>query len=46
MLKICDSSICRPLEITYKSCVEQVNFPQEWKKAIVCFANKKNGNSW
>ena len=29
MLKLCGSSICRPLQIIYKSCLDRGNFPQE-----------------
>ena len=35
MLKICESSICKPLEIILKSCLESGIFPLEWKKANV-----------
>ena len=35
-LKICGSSVCRLLEIVYKSCLDKGKFPQEWKKANVC----------
>ena len=33
MLKICGPSICKPLEIIFKSCLESGIFPLEWKKA-------------
>ena len=35
MLKICEPSICKPLEIIFKSCLESGIFPLEWKKANV-----------
>ena len=35
MLKICESSIYKPLEIIFKSCLESGIFPREWKKANV-----------
>lgn len=35
MLKLCGESVCRPLDIIYKTCLESVNFPSEWKKANV-----------
>ena len=35
MLKLCGFSICRPLQIIYKSCLDKRKFPQEWKKANV-----------
>ena len=28
MLKICGSSVCRSLQIIYKSCLDKGNFPQ------------------
>ena len=42
MLKICDSSFCRPLQIIYKSCLDMGKFPQEWKKPNVVPVHKKN----
>ena len=42
MLKICASSVCRPLQIIYKSCLDKGKFPQEWKKANVVPVHKKN----
>ena len=42
MLKICGSSVCRPLQIIYKSCLDKGKFPQEWKKANVVPVHKKN----
>ena len=42
MLKICGSSICRPLQIIYKSGLDRGKFPQEWKKANVVPVHKKN----
>ena len=42
MLQICGSSICRPLQIIYKSCLDRGKFPQEWKKANVAPVHKKN----
>ena len=35
MLKTCDSFVCRPLQIIYKSCLDKGNFPQELKKVNV-----------
>ena len=34
MLKICDQSIIRPIQIIYKQCFEKSCFPDEWKKAV------------
>ena len=42
MLKICGSSVCRPLETICKSCLDRGKFPQEWKKANVVPVHKKN----
>ena len=41
ILKICGSSVCRPLQIIYKSCLDRGTFPQEWKKANVVLVHKK-----
>ena len=41
MLKICGSSICKPLKLIFKSCIENENFPLEWKKANVVAVHKK-----
>ena len=35
LLKICSESILNPLEIIFKSFIEKVQFPLEWKKANV-----------
>ena len=42
MLKMCGSSVCRPLQIIYKSCLDRGKFPQEWKKANVVPGHKDN----
>ena len=42
MLKICGSSICRPLQLICKSCLDRGKFPQEWKKANFVPVHKKN----
>ena len=42
MLKICGSSVCRPFQIIYKSCLDKEKFLQEWKKANVVPVHKKN----
>ena len=41
MIKICDASICKPLELIFGSCLENGEFPTEWKKANVVPAHKK-----
>ena len=35
MLKICGDSICRPLNIIFKTCLRTGKFPLEWKKANI-----------
>ena len=41
MLKICGSSICKPLEMIFKQCIETGVFPSEWKKANIVPIHKK-----
>ena len=41
MIKICDASICNPLELIFRSRLENGKFPTEWEKANVVPANKK-----
>ena len=43
MIKICDTSILKPLELILRSCLENGKFPTKWKKAIVVPAHK-NGD--
>ena len=45
MLKICGDSILKPLELIFKSCLENGKFPIEWKKANVPPVHKKITNS-
>ena len=40
MLKLCDKSICKPLNIIFKSCLTQDISPLEWKKANVAPIHK------
>ena len=42
MLKICGDPISKPLELTFKSCIESGKFFIEWKKANVVPVHKKN----
>ena len=35
MIKICDTSVCRPLKLIFQSCLKSGKFPPEWKKANV-----------
>ena len=41
MIKICDTSICRPLKLIFQACLESGKFPNEWKKANVVPVHKK-----
>ena len=45
MLKIWGDSILKPLELIFKSCLENGKFPIEWKKANVVLVHKKITNS-
>ena len=42
MIKICVESILKPLELIFKSCLENCKFPIEWKKANVAPVHKRN----
>ena len=35
MLKLCDKSICKTLDLIFQSCIKQGKYPTEWKKANV-----------
>ena len=41
ILKICGDSICRPLNIIFKTCLRISKFPLEWKKADIVPIHKK-----
>ena len=41
MVKICDSSIVRPLCLIYETCMHTGLFPDNWKKANVLPIHKK-----
>ena len=41
MLKICDDSICRLLNMIFKTCLRTGKFPLEWKKANIVSIVKK-----
>ena len=41
MLKICDNSTYKPLQLIFRSCIENGKFPSEWKKANVVPVHKK-----
>ena len=41
MLKLCGKSICKPLVLTFQSCIKQRKVHTEWKKANVVPAHNK-----
>ena len=41
MLKICDDSTCRLLNIIFKTCLRTGKFPLEWKKANIVSIGEK-----
>ena len=41
MIKLCSDSIYKPLEMIFKSCLNQGFFPVEWKKASLVPLHKK-----
>ena len=41
MVKLCDASFCKSLELIFKSCLESGKFPLEWKKVNVVPPHKK-----
>ena len=42
MLKLCCTSLCEPLSTIFKSCLSQMKFYLEWKKANVVPIHKNN----
>ena len=46
MLKICGSSVCRPLQFIYKSCLGKANFHRGGKMLILSQYIRKMINSW
>ena len=41
MIKICGRSLCKPLEMIFKSCIKKGEYPSAWKKANVVPVHKK-----
>ena len=41
MIKLCVNSICKPLSVIFKDCLNEGKFPYEWKKANVVPVHKK-----
>ena len=44
ILKLCGKSICKRLDLIFKSCIIYGEFPTEWKKANVVTVHKKVTN--
>ena len=42
MIKICGESICKPLELIFRTCIDEGIFPNQWKKANGVPIHKKN----
>lgn len=42
MLKICGNSISKPLQLMFRSCIKNGEFPFEWKKVSVVPMHKKS----
>ena len=42
MMKICGNSLCKPLEMFFKSCITKREFSSEWKKANVVPVQQKS----
>ena len=45
MLKVNGSSICKPLEMIFKQCIETGAFHSEWKKISIVPIHKKKKKS-
>ena len=41
MIKLCASSISKPLHLIFRNCLETESFPKEWKKANILPVHKK-----
>ena len=39
--KICGNSLCKPLEMIFKSCIKKGEFPSEWKKSNIAPVRKE-----
>ena len=47
LLKICSNSISKPLQLIFRSCIENAKFPSEWKKLILFqFIRKRINKLW
>ena len=41
MIKLCASSISKPLHLIFRNCLETESFPKDWEKAIIIPVHKK-----
>ena len=46
MVKLCDASLCKPLELIFKSGLESGKFPLKWKNANVVSVHKKETSKY
>lgn len=45
VIKLCASSISKPLNLIFRNCLETELFPKEWKKANIFPVHKKEVNN-
>ena len=41
MIRICGKSVCKPVQLIFRQCIDTDPFPLEWKKANVVSVHKK-----
>ena len=46
MIKLCSSSISKPLHVIFRNCLEIELFPKEWEKAKTILIHKKGGKQF
>ena len=46
MVKICGNSLCKPLQMIFKSCITKREFSPEWKKANVVPVQQNSDEQW
>ena len=45
MIKICDSSITKPIKIIFETCIREGIYPDKWKMSNVCHIHKKESKN-
>ena len=45
MIKICDSSITKPIKIIFETCIREGIYPDKWKMSNVCLIHKKESKN-